>query len=166
MSIAKSLIAAGLFVTTTAGAAYAQAPEVIPYDGPPLPKPEAPLLTPGVIYADAAPIVKVLMTLSLLAIPAALVLLVIALAKPGSAARLSGLLRTLAGAAATSGGLGAAYGIANSFIGVAATNTTSIAVIAPGIAEAMFCLTLGLLAALIACLSAGAIGLRGAPKPA
>ena len=43
---------------------------------------------------------------------------------------------------------GTVYGIMDSFIGIANTNTTNLAVVAPGIAEALFATALGLLAAI------------------
>lgn len=44
--------------------------------------------------------------------------------------------------------LGTVWGIMNSFASIAATNNTSLAVVAPGIAEALFATALGLLAAI------------------
>ncbi len=44
--------------------------------------------------------------------------------------------------------LGTVWGIMNSFSSIAATNNTSLAVVAPGIAEALFATALGLLAAI------------------
>jgi len=44
--------------------------------------------------------------------------------------------------------LGTVYGIMNSFIGIANTNTTNLAVVAPGIAEALLATGLGLFAAI------------------
>ena len=43
---------------------------------------------------------------------------------------------------------GTVYGIMNSFIGIANTNTTNLAVVAPGIAEALLATGLGLFAAI------------------
>jgi biopolymer transport protein ExbB len=40
------------------------------------------------------------------------------------------------------------YGIMNSFIGIAKTNTTNLAVVAPGIAEALLATGIGLFAAI------------------
>jgi biopolymer transport protein TolQ len=47
---------------------------------------------------------------------------------------------------------GTVWGIMNSFQGIAATNNTSLAVVAPGIAEALFATALGLVAAIPAVL--------------
>ena len=43
---------------------------------------------------------------------------------------------------------GTVYGIMNSFIGIANTNTTNLAVVAPGIAEALLATGIGLFAAI------------------
>ncbi len=48
---------------------------------------------------------------------------------------------------------GTVWGIMNSFSSIAATNNTSLAVVAPGIAEALFATALGLVAAIPAVLS-------------
>ena len=60
---------------------------------------------------------------------------------------------------------GTVYGIMNSFIGIANTNTTSLAVVAPGIAEALLATAFGLAAAIPAVLiynySATQIGKAG-----
>jgi len=58
------------------------------------------------------------------------------------------------------------WGIMNSFIGIAHSNTTSLAVVAPGIAEALLATALGLVAAIPAVLvynhfSRVLAGLRG-----
>ncbi len=49
--------------------------------------------------------------------------------------------------------LGTVWGIMNSFSAIAATNNTSLAVVAPGIAEALFATALGLVAAIPAVIS-------------
>ena len=48
---------------------------------------------------------------------------------------------------------GTVWGIMNSFSSIAATNNTSLAVVAPGIAEALFATALGLVAAIPAVLA-------------
>ena len=48
---------------------------------------------------------------------------------------------------------GTVWGIMNSFASIAATNNTSLAVVAPGIAEALFATALGLVAAIPAVLA-------------
>ncbi len=69
----------------------------------------------------------------------------------GLARRLSGGMTFLAsvGSAGPFIGLfGTVYGIMNSFIGIANTNTTNLAVVAPGIAEALLATGIGLFAAI------------------
>jgi biopolymer transport protein TolQ len=62
-------------------------------------------------------------------------------------ARLSGLA-TIGAVAPFVGLFGTVWGIMNSFQGIAASNNTSLAVVAPGIAEALFATALGLVAAI------------------
>src|SRR5690606_10818307 len=65
--------------------------------------------------------------------------------------RLSGGMQYLASTGSNSpysGLCGNVYGIMNSFIGIANTNTTHLAVVAPGIAEALLATGLGLFAAI------------------
>jgi biopolymer transport protein TolQ len=57
-------------------------------------------------------------------------------------------LATLGSAAPFIGLFGTVWGIMRSFAGIAAANSTSLAVVAPGIAEALFATALGLLAAI------------------
>jgi biopolymer transport protein ExbB len=67
------------------------------------------------------------------------------------ARRLSGGMQYLASVGSTGpfiGLFGTVYGIMNSFIGIANTNTTNLAVVAPGIAEALLATGLGLFAAI------------------
>ncbi len=60
----------------------------------------------------------------------------------------TGLLATIGATAPFVGLLGTVWGIMNSFIGIAKSNTTSLAVVAPGIAEALQAMALGLVAAI------------------
>jgi biopolymer transport protein TolQ len=62
-------------------------------------------------------------------------------------ARLPGLA-TIGAVAPFVGLFGTVWGIMNSFQGIAASNNTSLAVVAPGIAEALFATALGLVAAI------------------
>lgn len=62
-------------------------------------------------------------------------------------ARLQGLA-TIGAVAPFVGLFGTVWGIMNSFQGIAASNNTSLAVVAPGIAEALFATALGLVAAI------------------
>jgi len=67
------------------------------------------------------------------------------------ARRLSGGMQFLASVGANApfiGLFGTVYGIMNSFIGIANTNTTNLAVVAPGIAEALLATGIGLFAAI------------------
>ena len=69
----------------------------------------------------------------------------------GLAKRLSGGMQFLASVGSTGpfiGLFGTVYGIMNSFIGIANTNTTNLAVVAPGIAEALLATGIGLFAAI------------------
>ncbi len=69
----------------------------------------------------------------------------------GLAKRLSGGLAFLASVGSTSpfiGLFGTVYGIMNSFIGISNSHTTNLAVVAPGIAEALMATGLGLIAAI------------------
>lgn len=63
------------------------------------------------------------------------------------AARL-GILATIAAASPFIGLFGTVLGIMHSFIGIAAAQNTSLAVVAPGIAEALFATAIGLFAAI------------------
>jgi biopolymer transport protein ExbB len=69
----------------------------------------------------------------------------------GLAKRLSGGMQFLASVGSSGpfiGLFGTVYGIMNSFIGIAQTNTTNISVVAPGIAEALLATGIGLFAAI------------------
>ena len=73
------------------------------------------------------------------------------LASSNTLDRLRGGLQSLATIGAVSpfvGLFGTVWGIMNSFQGIAATNNTSLSVVAPGIAEALFATALGLFAAI------------------
>ncbi|WP_300540747.1 protein TolQ [Maricaulis sp.] len=59
-----------------------------------------------------------------------------------------GILATIASAAPFVGLFGTVWGIMNSFRAIAASQDTNLAVVAPGIAEALFATALGLLAAI------------------
>ena len=60
----------------------------------------------------------------------------------------TGLLATIGSTAPFVGLFGTVWGIMNSFLGIAATHTTNLAVVAPGIAEALLATTCGLFAAI------------------
>ena len=65
-----------------------------------------------------------------------------------SMARGTGLLATIGSTAPFVGLFGTVWGIMNSFIGISKTNTTNLAVVAPGIAEALLATAFGLVAAI------------------
>jgi biopolymer transport protein ExbB len=75
----------------------------------------------------------------------------VAAVQSGLSKRLSGGQQFLASTGSTApfiGLFGTVYGIMNSFIGIANTNTTNLAVVAPGIAEALLATGIGLFAAI------------------
>lgn len=63
-------------------------------------------------------------------------------------ARGTGLLATIGATAPFVGLFGTVWGIMNSFIGISQTKTTNLAVVAPGIAEALLATAIGLIAAI------------------
>jgi len=60
----------------------------------------------------------------------------------------TGVLATIGSTAPFVGLFGTVWGIMNSFIGIAETQTTNLAVVAPGIAEALLATAIGLVAAI------------------
>jgi biopolymer transport protein ExbB len=75
----------------------------------------------------------------------------VAAVQSGLAKRLSGGMTFLASVGSSGpfiGLFGTVYGIMNSFIGIANTNTTNLAVVAPGIAEALLATGIGLFTAI------------------
>jgi len=65
-----------------------------------------------------------------------------------SMTRGTGLLATIGATAPFVGLFGTVWGIMNSFVGIAQTKTTNLAVVAPGIAEALLATAIGLFAAI------------------
>ncbi len=63
-------------------------------------------------------------------------------------ARGTGVLATIGATAPFVGLFGTVWGIMDSFIGISKTNTTNLAVVAPGIAEALLATAMGLFAAI------------------
>lgn len=59
-----------------------------------------------------------------------------------------GVLATIGAVAPFVGLFGTVWGIMDSFIGISKTNTTNLAVVAPGIAEALLATAMGLIAAI------------------
>ncbi len=62
----------------------------------------------------------------------------------------TGVLATIGSTAPFVGLFGTVWGIMNSFVGIAKTQTTNLAVVAPGIAEALLATAIGLVAAILA----------------
>jgi biopolymer transport protein ExbB len=60
----------------------------------------------------------------------------------------TGILATIGATAPFVGLFGTVWGIMNSFIGISKSHTTNLAVVAPGIAEALLATALGLVAAI------------------
>ena len=60
----------------------------------------------------------------------------------------TGVLATIGATAPFVGLFGTVWGIMDSFIGISKTNTTNLAVVAPGIAEALLATAMGLIAAI------------------
>ncbi|MGE4432204.1 MAG: tonB-system energizer ExbB [Sphingobium sp.] len=60
----------------------------------------------------------------------------------------TGILATIGSTAPFVGLFGTVWGIMNSFVGIAASQTTNLAVVAPGIAEALLATAIGLVAAI------------------
>ena len=63
-------------------------------------------------------------------------------------ARATGILATIGATAPFVGLFGTVWGVMNSFIGISKQHTTNLAVVAPGIAEALLATALGLIAAI------------------
>ena len=83
----------------------------------------------------------------------------------------TGVLATIGATAPFVGLFGTVWGIMNSFIGISEANTTNLAVVAPGIAEALLATAMGLIAAIPAVviynhLGAGAAPDQPRPEPA
>ena len=70
------------------------------------------------------------------------------LAAGRSVSRGAGLLATIGAIAPFVGLFGTVWGIMNSFVGIAKSQTTNLAVVAPGIAEALLATAIGLVAAI------------------
>jgi hypothetical protein len=104
-------------------------------------------------FLDATPVVKLIMILCLMLLIAAVVLsLVGALSSPGG--EMPVVLVIIAAAAVAFGILGAAYSEMNIQIAVSNVGPVSPAVIAPGRAEWLLCLSIGFLAGFIGFASA------------
>lgn len=108
------------------------------------------------ILVDAKPIVQVVMALLLLALVAAIGLWVAQAAQIGrrrmdGAPSAMAYLSAVGAAAPLLGFFGAIYGLLDMFVGIANVRPTpSLSILAPGLAEAGLCASLGLLAAAVA----------------
>ncbi len=163
MSPLKALLtvaasAVGLLVS---GAAFAQ--QNMPGAGA---RPGPPRLTPFLMFNDATPVVKVVMTGELIAALACVAVLSLGLARQGRSDGAARFVRTAIIAAPVAGLFGGAWGLMNSFIGVANSSVSNLAVIAPGLAEAILSVTLGLLTMLLAAIASGVVAPRTATATA
>jgi len=108
-------------------------------------------LTVALMFMDATPVAKIVLTGLLLTGAAALMILLLGLARPSKGmAGAARFLETAMAATPVAVLFGAAFGLMTSFIGVANSNVTNLAVIAPGVAEALLSVTVGSLALLLA----------------
>jgi biopolymer transport protein ExbB/TolQ len=122
-----------------------------------------PKLTVARMYMDASPVVQIVLAGLLLTGLAALVILLLGLAR--SARGMAGAARFLKAAmvaAPIAALFGAAWGSLTIFLGIANTNVSNLAVAAPGIAEAILSVATGLLALLLAVIAYGVVRPRGA----
>ncbi len=119
-----------------------------------------PRLTVYLMYLNATPIVKLVLTAELLAALACVAILATALSRPRPMDRAARFVKTTLVAAPVAGLFGGAWGLTNSFIGVANSNVSNMAVIAPGMAESILSVTLGLLTMLLAAIAWGVVGER------
>jgi biopolymer transport protein ExbB/TolQ len=103
------------------------------------------------MFADAAPVVKIVLIGLLLTGVAALLILLVGLARSSKGmAGAARFLETAMVATPIAALFGAAYGLMTIFIGIANVNVANLAVAAPGIAEAILSVSVGLLALLFA----------------
>jgi len=150
----------GCAAAMSAGAAFASEDAV--YVTGPVEKPVytvvpvADRLTVGGVFADAAPEMKLMLALLLIATVAALAVWAMSLGKVGKAdakgvAGALGRLRIVRSAGVPLGCLAASYVMFSSFMGIANVRPTpTLTVVAPGLAEAALAIMLGLLATTVA----------------
>jgi hypothetical protein len=118
--------------------------------------PAADRLTVGGVFADAAPEMKLILALLLIATVASVVVWAMSLGKVGKAdakgvAGALGRLRIVRSAGVPLGFLGGAYVMFSSFMAISNVRPApSLTVVAPGLAEAMLAIMLGLLATTVA----------------
>jgi hypothetical protein len=116
-------------------------------------------LTPALVFAHAAPLQKLIFLTLAASILATVAITAMKLAQ----ARLSGGSAFISGlrlGGPLLGMLGAAYSALNSAIGVANVNPSNLNVLAPGIAESLLVLGLGVLAGFVAVVGYGVIDAR------
>lgn len=140
--------ASALILALAAGPALAQ--EAVHYS---LVAPEL-RLTPVRVYADATPMIKLVMGGLLAASIAAIAIWVQQLMRLKKGVPVhTAFLKGLAAAGPLLGLYGAVYGLLNSFLGISNIRPApTLTVVAPGIAEALLCFGIGLFAAWIAVL--------------
>ena len=108
-------------------------------------------LTVARMFIDASPVVKLVLVGLLLTALASLLILVLGLARsPRGMAGAARFLETAMAATPIAAMFGAAWGLITIFLGIANSNVSNLAVAAPGAAEAIMSLALGLLALLFA----------------
>lgn len=120
-------------------------------------------LTVARMFMDAAPVVKIVLTGLVLTGLAALVILLLGMVRPSKGmAGAARFLETAMAATPIAASFGAAWGLITIFLGIANTNVANLAVAAPGIAEAILSLAIGLLALLLAVIAHRMVRPRGA----
>ncbi len=120
-------------------------------------------LTVGLMFMDATPVVKIVLVGLLLTGLAALLILLLGLARSSKGmAGAARFLETAMAAAPIAALFGAASGLITSFLGIANSNVANLAVAAPGIAEAILSVAIGLLALLLAVIAYRVVKPRGA----
>jgi len=135
------MISLGAVMAASASPALAQP---VPLEGPPS-------LTPAVIFMDAALPIQAVVFLLLAGAAGAVVVTIRKLARGGPIVGGSAYLSALRLGAPLLGLLGAAYGAMNMFIGIAHVDRDlPLAIVAPGIVEAIFTILIGLLVGFIA----------------
>ena len=108
-------------------------------------------LTVGLMFVDATPVVKMILIGMLIIAVASLVILLTGLPRPSrGSVRVVRFLETAMVATPILALLGAAWGLITIFLGIANTNVANMAVAAPGVAEAILSVAVGLLALLFA----------------
>ena len=108
-------------------------------------------LTVALMFMDAAPVVKIVLVGLVLTGVAALLILLAGLARSSKGmAGAARFLETAMAATPIAALFGAAWGLITIFLGIANTNVANLAVAAPGIAEAILSVAIGLLVLLLA----------------